>query len=202
MGNQNNKIKKLPNKEENKEIINLNEPKLKEYYKIVFVGESGIGSKTGLINKLEEMESKDNEQTNMNGNYVVLKIKLENKSEIVLNLFDTIGQEKYRPLTKLIMKDSDCAVIGYDITYKHSFEEAKKFWYPAAKEVNLSNLIYLVANKIDLFENEEVNREEAIEFAKSNNLRFFEISVKTGQGIKEFLNDLVHNLINLENIEN
>ena len=56
-------------------------------------------------------------------------------------------------------------------------------------------LIYLIGNKIDLNERREVDKEEANEFAKSENLRFFEISCKTGEGIKEFMDDLILNLL-------
>ena len=55
--------------------------------------------------------------------------------------------------------------------------------------------MYFIGNKIDLNEFREVDKEETNEFAKSNNLRFFEISGKTGEGIEEFYNDLVLNLL-------
>ena len=92
------------------------------------------------------------------------------------------------------MRDLDCVVIGYDYTKKETFEEAKGYWYNTVKEVTNCNLIYFIANKIDL-DLEEDKEEEAIEFAEENNLRFFGISCLTAEGIKEFLNDLVHNLI-------
>ena len=108
---------------------------------------------------------------------------------------DTPGQEKYRALIRIFMRDLDCVVIGYDITNKNSFEEAKEYWYNLVKEVTNCNLIYFIANKIDLYEQEEVRIEEAIEFAEEENLRFFIISCLTGEGIKEFLDDLILNLI-------
>ena len=63
------------------------------------------------------------------------------------------------------------------------------------KEEKSCNLIYFIANKIDLFNQKQVKREEAIEFTKKENLRFFEISCITDTGIKEFIDDLVLNLI-------
>ena len=45
-------------------------------------------------------------------------------------------------------------------------------------------------------ENRQVTREEAIEFAKKEKLRYFEISCKTDEGIKEFFDDLKNNLLN------
>ena len=46
-----------------------------------------------------------------------------------------------------------------------------------------------------MIEDRQVTREEAIEFAKKENLRFFEISCKTDEGIKEFFDDVKHNLL-------
>ena len=59
--------------------------------------------------------------------YSQLKIKLQKNKEITLNLWDTIGQEKLRSLTKLYMNKLDCVVIGYDITSKITYEDAKNF---------------------------------------------------------------------------
>ena len=92
----------------------------------------------------------------------------------------------------------DCFVIGFGITKKDSFEYTKGDLYHMYKDDNLcSNLIYLIANKIDLYlyTQKEVDMEEAIEFAEKENLRFFGISIKTGEGINEFLDDLILNLI-------
>ena len=65
------------------------------------------------------------------------------------------------------------------------------------KDNNLCNLIYLIANKIDLYlyTQKEVDMKEAIEFAEKENLRFFGISSRTGEGINEFFDDLILNLI-------
>ena len=52
MGNKNIKKEKKISKKEDKEINDINESKLKDEYKIVFIGESGTGAKSTLINRL------------------------------------------------------------------------------------------------------------------------------------------------------
>ena len=77
----------------------------------------------------------------------------------------------------MFLTDLDCAVIGYDITKRKSFEETINYWYPLIKnEFKTCNVLYLIGNKIDLFEAEQVKREEGMNFAEKNNLRFFAIS--------------------------
>ena len=124
-----------------------------------------------------------------------INIDIEQNKKVTFYLWDIPGQDKFRHLLNLFFKNVDCVIIGYDINNKNNFKEAKNYWYPIAKQIEGCKLIYLIANKIDLNEKKEVSREEANEFAKSENLRFFEISCKTGEGIKEFLDDLIINLI-------
>ena len=46
-------------------------------------------------------------------------------------------------------------------TRRETFEEIKNYWYPTVKELKLCNLIYLIANKIDLYETQKVEEKEA-----------------------------------------
>ena len=95
------------------------------------------------------------------------------------------------------MPNSDCIVLGYDLTCISSFESIKDYWYQTSKDISGSDLIYLIENKIDLKEDRKVNEEEAREYAKNNNLRFFQVSCKNSTGIKEFINDLTDELIKI-----
>ncbi len=177
-------------------IPDLNKSKLKNEYKIVFIGESGTGAKTNLINRLSGKKYNEEEQSTIGSSFSNIKIKLGKNKETYFHLWDTIGQEKFRHLTKLFLTDLDCAVIGYDITNRKNFEEAKNYWYPLIKdEFKPCKVIYFIANKIDLLVNEQVTREEGINFAEKENLRFCAISCKTDEGIREFFDDLVHNLL-------
>ena len=56
--------------------------------------------------------------------------------------------------------------------------------------------MYLIGNKIDL--EREVLKGEAKNFAEENNLRYFETSCLTGEGVQEFFNDLVTEISKIE----
>ena len=173
----------------------------KKEYKISFVGESGTGAKSTLINRIMGKDFDENMDSNTTCRYEFKHVDIGNKEELILNLWDTIGQEKIRLITKLFLKNSDCVVLGYEVTNKRSFEEIKNYWYPLIKDWLECDLIYLVGNKIDLNDRREVSKEEANEYAKSLNLRFFEISCKTKEGLNEFYTDLVNQLIELYKVE-
>ena len=195
MGNQYNKKKK----HHKKRWINENRIKIesKKEYKIIFVGESGTGAKSTLINRIVGIDFNENMESSTTCRYEIKHVDIGNKEELILNLWDTMGQEKLKILTKLFLKDSDCVILGYEVINKHTFEEIKNYWYPLIKDYLGCKLIYLVGNKIDLYERREVSKEEANEYAKSLNLRFFEISCKTKDGLNEFYNDLVNQILEL-----
>ena len=197
MGNKNNnKEKGSKNIEYIYDIPDLDKSKLKTEYKIVFIGESGVGAKSNLINILSGLKYDEYYPSTTSASFSEIKIKLKQKKDIAFNLWDTIGQKSFRQLTKIFLKDIDCAVIGYDITDRETFDEAKYYWYKTIKdEFQTCKLICFIGNKKDVEERRAVEKEEATDFAESNNLRFFEISCKTGEGIKEFLDDLVYNLL-------
>ena len=173
----------------NKEINSV-----KDKYKVCFIGSSGIGAKTSLINAIIGEPFNHNTMSTMNSSYAIKKIELENKKAIELELWDTIGQEKYRSLTKIFLANTDCFVLGFDITNKSSFDDVKD-WYSLAKESVNAKLMYLIGNKIDLFDRQQVTEDEAKKLAVEYNLRYFETSCLTGSGIQEFVNDLANEII-------
>ena len=55
--------------------------------------------------------------------------------------------------------------------------------------------MYLIGNKIDLFDRREVSENDAKKLAMEYNLRYFETSCLTGSGIHEFIKDLANEII-------
>ena len=166
-------------------------------FRVVFVGESGIGAKSSLINEILHEGSRLEFHQTSNSLFNDKIINLKNGGSVKLTLTDTTGQQSLRSVTNFYIKGSNCAVLGYDITNKESFEELKQYWLPTVKEQIDSNLIYLLGNKCDLYDRETVTEKEAKLFAIDNNLRFFLISCLEGIGIQSFIDDLVERLINM-----
>ena len=188
--------KNIENKIENNIDIGIKEiiygKPSKKSYKVTLLGESAIGSKTSLINLLIHNKF-DYNLANAN-DYSTKTIQLKNGKEFMINFWDTPGQETYRSLCKILMKDSDCIILGYDVTRYETYKYLD-YWYSVSKDNNKTDLIYLLGNKIDLIEYRKVNEEDARQYAEKNNIRYFEISCKTSSGIKEFIDDLINELI-------
>ena len=174
----------------------FDEKRIKDEYKIGFIGRWGIGAKTSLISRITNNTFNYESPITEVPSFKSLVFEIENGKRIKLSLWDSPGVEQRRELVKnFCIKDSDCVVIGFDIADKSSFDEVKEYWYPTVKEILKTNLIYLIGNKIDLYENAQVDLKEAKNFAIANNLRYFETSCLTTKGIKEFLDDLKNEII-------
>ena len=166
-------------------------------FKVVFLGESGVGAKTSLINRIVR-DVFDLNVSATNGAYFVSKTIQTELGEISLQLWDTAGQEKYRSINAQFIKGAHCIILGYDVTRKESFESIRDFWYNFAKEKTERDnvLIYLVGNKIDLDDLGRVTYEEGKSLANDLNMKFFEVSAKTRDGVDNLLEDIGDSLIN------
>lgn len=70
-----------------------------------------------------------------------------------MQLWDTAGQERFRSLIPSYIRDSNVAVIVYDITNINSFQNINK-WYEDVKAARGKEvLVVIVGNKSDLAEN-------------------------------------------------
>ena len=186
------KEKKYKNYEDN--IINGNII-YKDSYKVVFIGSSGVGAKTSLIERIVNNSFSGNSNPTTGASYSTKTVITKEGKEIKLELWDTAGQEKYRSLIKFFYKNADCIVLGYDITRKCTFEDIKYYWISDIKSAYNPKLMYLIGCKIDYYENQTVSSDEAEEFAEENNLRFFEVSNKNNKGVNEFVGDLANQII-------
>ena len=143
-------------------------------FKVILLGEIMVG-KTNLINILTGGKFNENETATSAMKELIVK-----GNKYTIQLWDTIGQEKLRNLTKLFYNNSKIVIFVYDITRKETFEEIKNYWVKDVEEKLGKNIIKgIVANKIDLFLNEQVTQEEGEEYAESIDALFITTSAKT-----------------------
>ncbi len=117
---------------------------------------------------------------------------------LIIQIWDTAGQEKYHSLAPLYYRgsifcqskefkdiiDADAAILVYDVTSKRSLYSLEKWCdeLRANGPENISKGLYIVinkgcivsvivGNKTDLYEKEEVKTEEGAQFAKVINFK-------------------------------
>ena len=159
--------------------------------KVILLGESGVG-KTSLINASIGLDFDEKLSPTFSSSFVV-KNFIKNNKKYILNIWDTAGQEMYRSLTKLFIKNAKIVIFVYGIDNKVSFESLKSYWTSLTKEVLGDEIIYgLVGNKSDLFNKEQVPDIDASNYAEEIGAKFSLASAKTNkEGFSSFLEVLL-----------
>ncbi len=156
-----------------------------ELFKVVLLGESGVG-KTSIISQFIDNNFQEDLQTSTGGTFSSKSFEYGDGKILKFEIWDTAGQERYRSLTKMFYKDSNAAILVYDITRKESYEELINYWFKEIKNNAPENIILgIVANKSDLSEEEVVDEEEARNFAKEQGAFFCTTSAKNRFGIED-----------------
>ena len=159
--------------------------------KVVLVGESGVG-KTCIISRFISGGFDFNVTSTNGASYASKNVQYDKLGKsLLLDVWDTAGQEKYRSLTKFFYKDAKVAILVYDITKQSSFDSLTNYWYKEVKEHGPENIVLGIAgNKCDLYEQEEVNETKAREFAQSIGAIFALTSAQNNSGINELFRDV------------
>ena len=161
-----------------------------ESFKVVLVGESGVG-KTSIITQFIDQTFQEDMQSTTGGTFSTKSVICDGGKILKFEIWDTAGQEKYRSLTAMFYKDANAAVMVYDVTRKDSFEEVKNYWMNQIKDNSPENIILAIAaNKSDLIEHEAVDEESARNYAKENNAIFMTTSAKSSEGINSLFEEI------------
>ena len=143
-----------------------------------------------------------NSKSTLTSSYCEAKIEV-NKKIYKYYLWDTAGQETYRSLNKLFIKDSKIIIIVFAINDKASFEQVD-YWYKSVKELlgDEGYIIVLVGNKSDLYEEEDVKQQEIEAKANEMKAEYKVTSAYTDAiGFRAFLNETLEKYINKFNPE-
>ena len=169
--------------------------------KLIVIGDSGVG-KTCIIARFTKGTFDPNSPSGSAG-YTSKTVEIpELNQKLDLDIWDTVGQEKYKALTKYFYQGAKMAILVYDITIKESFESVKNYWYEDIKEHAEEDIIIAIAgNKADKYDNEEVPEHEAREFAESIGAIFRLTSAQNNSGIDELFEDLAKKYLNNQNQE-
>ena len=158
--------------------------------KAILLGSSGVG-KTNLINVC--VGQSFNPETKPTNCASLLQKHLEiNNLKYVVNLWDTMGQEAYKGISKLFFREAQIVIFVYDITSTESFKNLEEWIQMANDTIGGDYISGIVGNKNDLYLQAEVSEEEAKNYADSKKLKFRLVSAKEDpQSFDEFLLELV-----------
>jgi Ras-related protein Rab-1A len=161
--------------------------------KCLVIGDAGTGKSSIMMRFADDL---------FNSSYIStigvdFKIKtMEIRDKIVkYQIWDTAGQERFRTLTASYYRGSNAILLCYDISDKNTFRNID-MWLEEVKRYSTGKpLLILCGTKIDLELKREILKEEAEEYAKTNNMYFFESSSKNNSNITEIFELIAENKI-------
>lgn len=170
--------------------------------KIILLGESHVG-KTSLINTYLKEKFNQNEQPTLAKSKTKINLKINNSEIYSLYIWDTMGQERFRSITKSYLRDSNIIIYVYDVTQRASFLELNYWINLVIEELGDENLVFgLAANKMDLFDQSEVDLEEGKKEAEKIGALFSETTAKDNpKGFIAFVNELLIKYFLMKNIK-
>ncbi|MFX1354644.1 MAG: GTP-binding protein [Promethearchaeota archaeon] len=170
----------------------MKEPDL--IFKIVALGEGAVG-KTAMITRYTEGFFLDRYKSSLitiGTSFSIKKLWVDGM-EIVLQLWDIAGQERFHFIRQPYYLGSKGAFAVFDLTRRATFDALNK-WISDFREgtkdclpIKEKNLpIIIIGNKYDLDELREVTEEEAIDFMRKYDCSgYIETSAKTGENIED-----------------
>lgn len=149
--------------------------------KVMLLGPPGVG-KTAIIYRFMYGQFHTDYEATVGIDYFTRHYTQGDKTTVV-QIFDTAGQERFSSLVSAYMRDANIAVVAFDLSDAGSLTEGVRQIEAFRDSHGTDVPIILVGNKLDL--NRALTKEEVRDCAKLQNVRCFETSAATGEGIEE-----------------
>lgn len=169
-------------------------------FKVVLLGEGCVG-KTSLVLRYVENKFNDKHFTTLQASFLNKKLNIAGK-RVNLAIWDTAGHERFHALRPIYYRDSNGAILVYDITDEDSFTKVKNWVKELRKMLGDDVCLCIVGNKTDLEKDRAVPIAEAESYAASVKANHFQTSAKQNRGIEELFLDLTRRMIEISEANN
>nr|XP_061792311.1 ras-related protein Rab-33B-like [Nerophis lumbriciformis] len=174
-------------------------------FKVLVIGDSAVG-KTCLTHRLCAGHFPSGVEATIGVDFRERLLEIDGEM-IKLQLWDTAGQERFRKsMVQHFYRNVHAVLFVYDVTCWASFSSLSA-WVDECRCNSLGQEVprFLVGNKNDLRDVVKtdglVNQEQALKFAKTHNMMFFETSAKYS-GRRRSVGDVPYQQDNVEDIVN
>lgn len=159
-------------------------------YKLVVVGDGGVGKSALTIQFFQKMFVEDYDPT-IEDSYI-------QHTDIdgqwcILDVLDTAGQEEFSAMREQYMRTGDGFLVVYSVTDKGSFENVPQFHELILRVKDRTSFpMLLVANKVDLVHQRSITEEQGKDMAGRFNIPYIETSAKDPpQNVDKAFQDVV-----------
>lgn len=175
---------------------------IQQKLKILILGESSVGKSSIIYNYTQK---NNNDEKNILPTIGIdYRLKIIDKYNLSLQIFDTSGQEKFRALVNSYYRGTDAIIFVFSLDNIESLNELDKYWIPDTKKHYIEEnepYYILVGNKSELdYDKSILNK---IKFIKEKyNLEYFDISCYNNYNINKPFNNIINKLGNVNKKSN
>eukprot|EP00483_Globobulimina_turgida_P002776 UN02781 len=162
-------------------------------FKVVLLGEGRVG-KTSILLRYINNSFSEKQTSTFQASYQEKILNIGNNS-VSLAIWDTAGQERFHALAPIYYRDSNAAILTFDITDKTSFQKVQHWIEELRKIVGQDIVIVICANKIDLESQRQVDQYDVNSYAASVGATVLGTSAKSGKGVHELFLELTKTLL-------
>jgi len=163
--------------------------------KIIIVGAPWVG-KTSLLSRFIDDTFNDTYKCSVGVDYMLRTMEVDGK-RIKLEIWDVAGNQRYPQLIKEHYRGAAGVAVVYDVTDKATFDHVTDKYAEQCREMadeGVSKL--LVANKVDLASERQVDSKQAKGLADSLGMQYVETSAKTDKaGVEQAFLTLVREIM-------
>lgn len=175
-------------------IVDTNTSEYDMLFKIILIGDSGVG-KTSILMRFSDDVYSDSYISTIGVDFKTKMIQLDSGKIVKMQLWDTAGQERFRTITSSYYRGAHGIIIVYDVCDAKSFDNVSQ-WKQEIIRANASNVpVLLVGNKADVAASvRQVTYEKGKAKADEMNANFIEMSAKTSKGVFEAFSTIVEQI--------
>jgi Ras-related protein Rab-1A len=183
----------------------MNALKSKYIFKVIVVGEGGVG-KTTLVNRYASGKFSEDTKLTVGASFYTFENKVNGDTSVKLQIWDFGGEKRFRFILPSYTRGAHGVIFAFDLTRSTTLFNLEE-WFELIKENADSPIFLLIGTKADKIEEagiEAVNTEQITEFMKTYDLSsklFLRTSSKTGENIENVfttLSDLLYRRVNLQ----
>uniref|UniRef100_A0A5K3EPZ4 Ras-related protein M-Ras n=3 Tax=Mesocestoides corti TaxID=53468 RepID=A0A5K3EPZ4_MESCO len=145
-------------------------------FKVVVVGDGGVGKSALTIQYFQHMFLEDHNPT-IEDSYIQ-NVEVDGEW-CVLDVLDTAGQDEFSAMREQYMRKGHGFIIVYSVTDPQSFRQVRRFHTQILRARDRDSYpMILAANKIDLVQQRLVTEEEGRSLAQELGVQYVETSAK------------------------
>ena len=152
-------------------------------FKVVVIGDSGVGKSCLLIRFAEDKFSEEHVST-IGVDFTNRTVEIGDDL-VKLQLWDTAGQERFRTVTSTYYRGAQGIVVIFDVTERRSFETVRAWVEDVDKWASSGTVRILVGNKTDLHDARQVPTEEGEQLAEELRMKYYETSARENYNVEE-----------------